>query len=82
LEKEEAFGSKDQRNNGCYMETIILVSFIELPMKEQGRGPFVSLKDGSNDIKGTPALLEHATDFYKKLFGPVIDTRVRLNDNV
>jgi hypothetical protein len=41
-----------------------------------------SLKDGSNTITGTPTLLEHATKFYKDLFGPVVDTGVRLNDNI
>jgi hypothetical protein len=41
-----------------------------------------SLKDGANDIKGTPALLEHATNFYKNLFGPVTDVGVRLDDNI
>jgi mannosylglycoprotein endo-beta-mannosidase len=41
-----------------------------------------SLKDGENTIQGTPALMEHATEFYKKLFGPVADSGVRLNDNI
>jgi hypothetical protein len=41
-----------------------------------------SLKNGSETIQGTPALLEHATSFYKKLFGPVEDAGVRLRDEI
>jgi hypothetical protein len=41
-----------------------------------------SLKDGSNTVQGTPTVLGHATNFYKGLFGPVVDTGVRLNDNI
>jgi hypothetical protein len=41
-----------------------------------------SLKDGENTIQGTPALMEHATEFYKQLFGPVADSGVRLNDSI
>jgi hypothetical protein len=33
-------------------------------------------------MEGTLALLEHATEFNKKLFCPVMDTGVRLNDNI
>jgi hypothetical protein len=41
-----------------------------------------SLKDGSDTIQGTLGLLELATKLYKNLFGPVVDTGVRLNDSV
>jgi hypothetical protein len=39
-----------------------------------------SLKDGDNIIQGTPDLLEHATAFYKNLFGPANDSGIRLAD--
>jgi hypothetical protein len=41
-----------------------------------------SLKNGSDNIQGTPALLEHATSFYKELFGPAIDVGVRSRDDI
>jgi hypothetical protein len=41
-----------------------------------------SLKNGSDTIQGTPALLEHATSFYRELFGPLTDAGVRLRDDI
>jgi hypothetical protein len=41
-----------------------------------------SLKDGGNIIHGTSDLLDHATAFYKNLFGPAIDSGIRLEDNI
>jgi hypothetical protein len=41
-----------------------------------------SLKNGSENIHGTPALLEHATSFYNDLFGPATDAGVRLRDDI
>jgi hypothetical protein len=41
-----------------------------------------SLKDGENIIQGTPDLLNHATAFYKDLFGPAIDSGIRLDNNI
>jgi hypothetical protein len=40
------------------------------------------LKNGLDTIHGTLALLEPAINFYKKLFGPVLDAGVRLSDNI
>jgi hypothetical protein len=40
------------------------------------------LKDGENLIQGTPDLLTHATDFYRKFFGPEVDTGIRLDDGI
>jgi hypothetical protein len=50
--------------------------------KRKRKRTMFSLKDGDNIIQGTPALMKHATVFYKKLFGPVLDSGVRLNDNI
>jgi hypothetical protein len=36
-----------------------------------------SLKNGDSTIQGAAALLEHATSFYKELFGPVNDSGIR-----
>jgi hypothetical protein len=40
------------------------------------------LRKGDSIIQGDAALLEHATAFYKELFGPVIDTGIRLRNDV
>jgi hypothetical protein len=41
-----------------------------------------SLKKGDTIIQGDDALLDHATSFYKDLFGPVADTAIRLNNEI
>jgi hypothetical protein len=41
-----------------------------------------SLKDGETVIQGTPDLLDHATAFYKELFGPATDSGIRLDSNI
>jgi hypothetical protein len=41
-----------------------------------------SLTNGGKTIHDIDALLNHATDFYKKLFGPAHDVVVRLSDGI
>jgi hypothetical protein len=41
-----------------------------------------SLQDGSNTIQGTHELLDHATLFYKNLFGPQASNNIKLRDDV
>jgi hypothetical protein len=41
-----------------------------------------SLKHGDSVIQGDEDLLQHATDFYKNLFGPVENRGVRLSEDV
>jgi hypothetical protein len=82
LEKEEAFWqqrSKEQwllhgDNNTSYFHRIANGS--------KRKRTMFSLRNGSENIQGTPALLEHATSLYKNLFGPVHDAGVRLRDEV
>jgi protocatechuate 3,4-dioxygenase beta subunit len=40
------------------------------------------MKDGDNVIQGTSDLLNHATAFYKNLFGPATDSGIRLNSHI
>jgi hypothetical protein len=40
------------------------------------------MSDGENIIHGTNDLLNHATDFYKNLFGPAIDSGIRLEEQI
>jgi hypothetical protein len=40
------------------------------------------LKKGDTIIQGDDALLDHATSFYKDLFGPVADTGIRLDGEI
>jgi hypothetical protein len=82
LKKEEAFleqRSKEQwllqgDNNTSY--------FHRIANGTKRKRTMFSLKNGSEFIQGTPALLEHATNFYKNLFGPAIDAGVRLRDDI
>jgi hypothetical protein len=41
-----------------------------------------SLQNGDEIIQGTPDLLNHATAFYKKLFGPQTSCCTRLRDEI
>jgi hypothetical protein len=41
-----------------------------------------SLQNGDEIIQGTPDLLNHATAFYKNLFGPQLSCYTRLRDKV
>jgi hypothetical protein len=41
-----------------------------------------SLKNGESVIQGDKELLNHATQFYKNLFGPAEDRGVRLNAEI
>jgi hypothetical protein len=41
-----------------------------------------SFKDGQKIIQGDPALLNHATEFYKTLFGPQQNSPTRLDANI
>jgi hypothetical protein len=40
------------------------------------------MKDGDNVVEGTTDLLNHATAFYKNLFGPATDSGIRLNSHI
>jgi hypothetical protein len=41
-----------------------------------------SMKDGDNVIQGTADMLNHATAFYKNLFGPATDSGIGLNSQI
>jgi hypothetical protein len=49
---------------------------------EKKKRTVFSLNSEHEVIQGTFALLDHATSFYKQLFGPDYDATVRLSDDI
>jgi mannosylglycoprotein endo-beta-mannosidase len=82
LEKEEAFWQQRSREKWLLHGDNNTSFFHRIADGRKRKRTIFSLKDGDNVIQGTPALLEHAIEFYKNLFGPIMDTGVRLNDNI
>jgi len=46
------------------------------------RSTIISLTDGDQEIVGTPQLLEHATNYYKSLFGPASSSTISLSSGL
>jgi hypothetical protein len=72
-------GIKEGERVGCLKEIITLNTFIVLPM---ATGEKNSLQNGDELIEGTPDLINHATAFYKNLFGPQLSCCTRLRDEI
>jgi hypothetical protein len=51
-------------------------------MVEEEKNTMYSVKDNDLIIQGTNNLLNHATEFYKKLFGPGEGNKMRLDSNI
>jgi hypothetical protein len=81
LEKEEAFWQQRSKEQWLLYGDNNTSYFHKIANGSKRKRTMFSLKKGSKNIQGTPALLEHATNFYKNLFGPVHDTGVRLRDD-
>jgi hypothetical protein len=75
-------GIKEGGRVGCLKEIITLNTFIVLPMAIGAKELFFSLQNGDELIQGTPDLLNHATAFYKNLFGPQLSCCTRLRDEI
>jgi mannosylglycoprotein endo-beta-mannosidase len=82
LEKEEAFWQQRSRENWLLQGDNNTRFFHRIANGRKRKRTMFSLKDGDRTIQGTSALMEHATDFYKQLFGPVVDSGVRLDGSI
>jgi hypothetical protein len=82
LEKEEAFWQQRSREKWLLQGDNNTSFFHRVANGRKRKRTMFSLKDGDRTIQGTSALMEHATEFYKQLFGPVVDSGVRLDDSI
>jgi hypothetical protein len=82
LEKEESFWRQRSRENWLLQGDSNTAFFHRAANGCKRKRTIFSLRKGDSIIQGDAALLEHATAFYKELFGPVIDTGIRLREDV
>ena len=68
--KRNFTGSKDLMRHGYTRVIITPSTSTALQMAEKEKNTIFHLKDGNNIVVGDKILLEHATLYYKTLFGP------------
>ncbi|KAK1697578.1 hypothetical protein QYE76_014275 [Lolium multiflorum] len=82
LDNEEAFWRQRSRENWLLHGDSNSAFFHRAANGCKRKRTIFYLKKGDTVVQGNAALLEHATAFYKDLFGPVIDSGIRLSDDV
>jgi hypothetical protein len=82
LKKEEAFWKQRSKEQWLLQGDNNTGYFRRIANGSKRKRTMFSLKNGDENIQGTPALLEHASNFYKKLFGPVHDAGVILRNDI
>src|SRR6185312_15392782 len=70
LEEEELYWLKRSHDKWLHEGDNNTEYFHRIANGRKRCSKIVSFKDGDVTIEGTPNLLNHATDFYKTLFGP------------
>jgi hypothetical protein len=82
LDNEESFWRQRSRENWLLYGDSNSAFFHKAANGCKRKRTIFSLKKGDSIVLGDAALLEHATAFYKDLFGPVIDSGIRLSGDV
>jgi len=82
MKKRSSTGTKGPMINNYMMVTITLNIFIEWPMEEKEKNTILSMEDGTRIIEGDENLLNHATTYYKNLFGPEIGNAFPLDPSL
>jgi hypothetical protein len=82
LDNEESFWRQRSRENWLLQGDSNSAFFHRAANGCKRKRNIFSLKKGDTIVQGDAALLEHASVFYKDLFGPVIDSAIRLRDDV
>jgi hypothetical protein len=82
LDNEESFWRQRSRENWLLHGDSNSAFFHRAANGCKRKRTIFSLKKGDTIVQGDAALLEHATAFYKDLFGPVIDSGIRLREDV
>ena len=80
LEKEELYWFKRSHENWLHKGDNNTDYFHRIANVR--RSTIFSLTDGDQEIVGTPQLLEHATSYYKSLFGPASSSTISLNSGL
>jgi hypothetical protein len=82
LDNEESFWRQRSRENWLLQGDSNSAFFHRASNGCKRKRTILSLKKGDSVIQGDAAVLEHAASFYKDLFGPVVDTGIRLSDEI
>jgi hypothetical protein len=82
LDKEEKLWRQRARDNWLLQSDCNTAYFHRLANGCKIKSTIFSLKNGETLIQGDEELLQHATDFYRDLFGPEEDRGVRLDESV
>jgi hypothetical protein len=82
LDKEEKLWRQRARDNWLLQSDCNTAYFHRLANGCKRKSTIFSLKNGETLIQGDEELLQHATDFYRDLFGPEEDRGVRLDESV
>jgi hypothetical protein len=82
LDNEESFWRQRSRENWLLQGDSNSAFFHRASNGCRRKRTIFSLKKGDSIIHGDAALFEHATSFYKDLFGPIDDTGIRLRDDI
>jgi hypothetical protein len=78
IDREESYWHQRSREKWLLQGDSNTAFFHKMSNGCKRKRTIFSLKDGDKIIQGTPDLLDHATAFYKNLFGPAIDYGIRL----
>jgi hypothetical protein len=82
LDKEEKYWQQRSREKWLLQGDINTSFFHRISNGCKRKRTIFSMSDGENTIQGTNDLLNHATDFYKNLFGPAVDSGIRLEEQI
>jgi hypothetical protein len=82
LDKEECFWRQRAKGNWLLQGDSNTTYFHRMTNGCKRKSTIFSLKHGDSVVQGDEDLLNHATEFYKNLFGPVEDRGVRLSGDV
>lgn len=82
LEEEELYWFKRSHETWLHKGDNNTDYFHRVANGRKRKNAIHSLQDEDRTIEGDPALLDHATKYYKKLFGPAEDRKIPLNPSL
>lgn len=82
LEEEELYWYKRSHETWLHKGDNNTDYFHKIANGRKRKNTIFSLIDDDNTIEGDKALLDHATNYYKKLFGPADESRIPLSQSL